>query len=175
MKITEITRQENKVVEWTEPVLTLAAEAEQVLGYSVLKAHQSGEEQSSELQKTLEKLGIETLNKADVERYQAEMLIEQTEIKFQEWRKSPSGTFFGPTWEKLTIDKYREPIPEFVLNKAIQVKREMPDVRIYIEHLTEHPDPFLIVATKHETYECLDGESFYIEVWEEPKFEGRIR
>jgi len=175
MKIEEISRQENKVVEWSDPVLALGSEAEQVLGYSLLKTHQSGKDESSDLSKVLSRLGIETLNKNDVDRYQTEMLIEQTDIKFQEWRKSPSGTFFGPTWERLLIDKYQQPIPEFVLNKAIQIKREMPEVRIYVEHLTEHPDPFLVAATKHEKYECLDGEFFYVEVWEEPKFEGRIR
>jgi hypothetical protein len=98
-----------------------------------------------------------------------------TEVMFREWVKNPIGTFIGPSWDKTRIEQYREPIPEFVLNKAIQIKKAMPEVRIYVQHLSEHPDPFLIVATKHKDYECLDAQELWVEVWEEPKFEGRIR
>jgi hypothetical protein len=120
-------------------------------------------------------MGIETLNAADVKKYQAELLKERTTEKFQQWLLDPQLVFVGPGWDKIEIDKYREPIPEFVINKAIQIKRRLPEVRIFVEHLSEHPDPFLVVATKHPEYQYVYKEEFYVEVWEEPKFEGKIR
>ena len=72
-------------------------------------------------------------------------------------------------WNKTTIKIYGEEgkeIPEYVLNKAIQVKYEVPEVEILIDEFTVVPDPFLFVK--------LGAESYYIEVWDEPKFEGRL-
>jgi hypothetical protein len=175
MKINDIERETFQVIEWSEPVLTLADEAASVLGYEVLKQQQSEPSSQSKLQQVLAKIGVETLKESSVKAYQEERLLEQTEVRYQAWKKNPLGTFVGPSWEKVTIERYREPIPEFVLNEAIQIKREMPEVRIYVEHLTDFPDPFLIVATRHKDYEILDGETVYVEVWEEPKFEGKLR
>jgi hypothetical protein len=176
MKMTDIERDPiTTVLEWSEPCVSLAAEAQEVLGYKVLQAAQQETEKGSALQLALAKAGIEVLNATQVQTYQTEMLKERTTELFNQWLLNPSGTFFGPGWNKTKIADYKQPVPEFVLNKAVQIKRLLPEVRIYIQHLTDHPDPFLVVATKHKDYECLDAEEFYIEVWEEPKFEGRLR
>jgi hypothetical protein len=179
MKMNEIERQAITVMEWSEPCVSLAAEAEEFLGYSLLKTEQeSPKKNRSELELALAKAGIEILNFEHVKTYQAELLREKTTEMFNAWLKDvpvpDRMLFWGPGWEKTEIKKYRQPIPEFVLNKAIQIKKILPDVRIYIEHLSEHPDPFLVVAMKHESYD-FDGETLYVEVWEEPRFEGRLR
>jgi hypothetical protein len=175
MKMNEIERETITVLEYSEPCVGLASEAKEVLGYSVLSQAISEPTEHTALEIALASCGIEVLNAEDVATYQRELLIERTSAMLQEWLKNPTGTFIGPSWDKTKIEQYREPIPEFVLNKAIQIKKAMPEVRIYIQHLSEHPDPFLVVATKHKNYEILDEQELWIEVWEEPKFEGRLR
>jgi hypothetical protein len=180
MNMSEIKWDRLTVQEWSEPCVSLAAEAQEVLGYSVLQDEQQEPDKGrSALEVVLAKAGIEVLNAEQVHTYQTDLLKQRTIEMLQEWLKNPTTTFIGPNWEKTLIAKYEQPIPEFVLNKAIQIKRLMPEVRIYIEHLSEHlsehPDPFLVVTTPHAKYDVLDENLFYVEVWEEPKFEGRIR
>lgn len=66
-------------------------------------------------------------------------------------------------WTNTEIKHYQQPIPEFVLNKALQIKEKVPNAQFFIEHLEEKYDPFLKV--KHGNLDL------YIEVWDEPKFE----
>ncbi len=178
MKLTDICRESIPVIEFNEPLSTLANEAKEVLGYSVLKEEEGKEDQRPTLLRKLAALQIEILRTVDVQKYQREILIEHTHAKLQEWIANTSTSqtqFWGPGWRKEEIGAYKLPVPEFVLNKAIQIKREIPDARIFIESLQDFPDPFLVIATKHPQYECLNEEEYYVEVWEEPKFEGRIR
>ena len=176
IKQTDIRREAVPVVTgWGEDSLRIAREAEEVLGYSTLSQRQAKTDEMPVLARALAELGIEILNKADVEKYKHEKQTEVARQKFEEWISQPdrSNSFFSPNWNQQDIGKYRKPIPEYVLNKAIQVKKAMPDVIIRVEHLEENPDPFLVVGTKHPDYQCLMAEEYYIEVWEEPKFEGR--
>lgn len=179
MKMTEIEREAITVLEWSEPCVSLAAEAQEVLGYKLLKTQQDEPSSRTQLELALAKSGIEILNAKQVGTYQAELLKERTKAMLEEWLANPSpGTFWGPAWEKTKIADYKMPVPEFVLNKAIQIKKLVPEVRIYIEHLSDHPDPFLVVAMKYVSDNAsydFDGETIYVEVWEEPKFEGCIR
>jgi hypothetical protein len=175
MNQSEIKRETITVLEWSEPCVSLAAEAQEVLGYSRLREEQKTKDTYTELQLALSELGIEALNAADVKKYQTELLKERTAEKFQQWLLDPGSMFLGPGWEKTEIGKYHQPIPEFVINKAIQIKRRLPDILIFVEHLSDHPDPFLVVATKHPDYQYVHKEEIYVEVWEEPKFEGKIR
>lgn len=66
-------------------------------------------------------------------------------------------------WTNTEIKNYQQPIPEFVLRKALQIKEKVPDAQFFVEHLEEKYDPFLKV--KHGNLDL------YIEVWNEPKFE----
>ncbi len=177
MKLTEICRESNSVIEFTEPLSALALEAEAVLGYSRLKQEQQKtEEDKSTLLSKLTAIQIDVLRVADVLKYKQETLVDHTRAKFEEWSKAVGQSqFWGPGWQRQKIAEYTQPIPEFVLNKAIQIKRAIPDALIFIESLQEHPDPFLVIATPHPKYDCLTEEEHYVEVWEEPKFEGRIR
>jgi len=175
MNMEEIERQVITVTEYDEPCVGLAEEAKQVLGYDILKTAIEKPNERTQLELALAAAGIEVLNPEHVKTYQTEMLKERSKILFAEWLKTTDpSSFWGPRWDKTPIEDYKQPIPEFVLNKAIQIKKAVPDVRIYVEHLSEHPDPFLVVAMKHKDY-SFDGETHYIEVWAEPKFEGRVR
>lgn len=189
MQMTEIKRESLGPVEFDEPVCSLADEAKEVLGYERLKQVVTGEVEGGELKKSLSSCGLEVLNKTDVERYQTEHLKEIAQKKFAAWLnsnesvKSFGGRFDCPAWLMTPIEKYKEAIPEFVLNKAIQIKKAMPNAGIFIEYLDESPDPFLVVKTqktvtytyqeKENSYQA-DDEMYYIEVWAEPKFEGRL-
>ncbi len=85
--------------------------------------------------------------------------------------ESPKKRSLSPVrveWGWTQIGRYEKPIPEFVLNKAVTLKREIPMVELFIEEVKKVPlrDPFLVAV--------LGKERFYLEVWNEPKFEGRI-
>jgi len=174
MKLTDICRESVPIIEFDEPMSTLASEAQEVLGYSILKKEQEGP--NSTLLSRLAAIQIDILKRSDVEQYKSEQLKERTQEKLSKWIAGGADTqFFGPGWASVEIGKYAQPIPEFVLNKAIQIKREIPEAVILIESLEDYPDPFLVVAIKDPRYSCLFAETHYVEVWAEPKFEGRIR
>lgn len=161
-----------------ESLVSLADEANEILGYSILKEHsEKTTDGMKPLERVLAELGIETLDGGDVENYQRKMLIDAANEKFAEWCKSnPTpkyGMFVGPSWTETKIEEYKQPIPEFVLNKAVQIKKAIPEAQIVISHLEMHPDPFLVVRLEERQY--LYSESYFVECWEEPKFEGRIR
>lgn len=82
-------------------------------------------------------------------------------LKLQEWE-----------WKKLSFtdcQKQNVEIPHFVLNTAISIKEKMPGADLFVEGLISHErqlgDPFLCL-------QCA-GNKYYLEVWEESKFEGR--
>lgn len=171
-------------------VKRLAKDAAEHLGYETLL----GIVGSGILQEVLEMLEIETLDKAAVYTYQKKFgkpmmnmglskrvgsltktgfLVDSDHENLDIRHDKEDDTFSGrPSWRATDIwvrtglKSYEQEIPEFVLNKAVQIKKELPDVNLYVEHLVHKPDPFLVAV--------LDGEEFYVEVWEEPGFEGRI-
>ena len=163
-------------------IASLAESAKSILGYDVLAKHvgtKTEVAEGSDLRLALSELEIDILNPADVLRYQKERLVEETTIKMQEWLKSISrqnrtSQFAGPGWGFQKISEYRQPVPEFVLAKAVQIKERVPDCEIYIESLSDHPDPFMFVGPKSQYPWCKPDELYYVEVWEEPKFEERL-
>jgi hypothetical protein len=77
-------------------------------------------------------------------------------------------------------DGYKEPIPAFAIQRMVSLKKALPEVTFSVEQLdvtkkdlnVEHrvlppprPDPFLIATFR--------GISCYVDVWDEPAFEGR--
>jgi len=173
------------VTEFDESAINIGDEAKAILGYSTLAEITAKPSADLPIGKALSDLGIEILNLSDVQTYQLEHLREVAQRLFTEWLategRDPSSlrwshSFQGPAWQKSPIEEYKQPIPEFVLNKAIQIKKAYPDCQIVIEHLNESPDPFLIVRTPVAKYSYNEpAESYYVEVWNEPKFEGRVR
>lgn len=186
MLMTEIKRDSFSEVEHIgESILGLASRAKELLGYGVLEKL-TGNINLAELtplQTALKDLEIEVLRAVEVRTYQKERQIEQTKINFEKWlvefgQNDLVGRFVrfdGPSWTREKIAEYRQPIPEFVLAKAVQIKERMPECEIWVESLQDHPDPFLVVGIPDHTYSWSDPkEQYYVEVWAEPKFEGRL-
>lgn len=70
-----------------------------------------------------------------------------------------------PTWERVLLPDYQEEVPLHVLEKAVAIKKQLPGADFYIEQRAK--DPFLIVKCGEEEY--------YVEVWQELRFEGTPR
>jgi hypothetical protein len=91
------------------------------------------------------------------------------------------GTRSIHSWERISISGYNGNIPEFALNKAVQIKMELPKVKLSIDALTVQReedkkkesavveylrDPFLVAE--------LGTEIFYIDVWDEKEYERKM-
>jgi hypothetical protein len=80
-------------------------------------------------------------------------------------------------WKTTRIDYYHDPVPDFALERAMQIRKLVSGTVFGIATLTETvtgveteyspipPDPFLVME--------YGGLSFFLDVWDEPKFEGR--
>lgn len=164
----------------------LARQAKRVLGYGGLLTYTAG----GRLQATLESLGIEILDPQAVFAYQSQygnaelsepiQFLEESdddedddeedEEEDERPRKLKSAGRQNSSWYRIRIAEYAKAIPEFVVRKAIQIKEALPQVSVFVEELQRDPDPFLVVSFEGENY----IEEYYVEVWEEPKFEGRF-
>jgi asparagine synthetase B (glutamine-hydrolysing) len=154
-------------------VVTLAAKARILLRYSVLqKSLKSGL-----LVQCLAYLEIEALDAKLVQKYMDEMEDKMNnpspssrstskKRKFDDEDEDDDESDEQYAWEKSLLEDYNQPVPEFVLNKAVQIAEQVPETKFYVVHMERVQDPFLLVK--------LGGEEIYVEVWEEPLFEGRI-
>lgn len=182
----------------------LAAEARNVLGYSVLDEHVNSSTKASTFDIGLAKLEIEPFSPESVEKYKQQAIVDHTwetprrqniftcflsvlsiglvcvvgaliggliacnvwnvaEAPF--WITGVAGValcfigFVGAgvmddknkawEWERHEISQYSKPVPQFVIRKALQLKQELPDVKLYIEELiskdkVRNGDPFLV-------------------------------
>ena len=153
----------------TDPRQKLAAEAEALLGYTPLRQELRT---PGTLKRVLAKLEISVLEEKGVLAYKKQMAEHY----------STSGKMFDPTWRITPLKDYRQQVPEFALQKAIEIKRELPEAMFYVEQLAI--DPFLIVtlnplqdfASPWNTLKrALDPETaVYVEAWSEPKFEATM-
>ena len=76
------------------------------------------------------------------------------------------------TWTSDYLRNYAQAVPEYALQTALDVRRAAgagESVSIWVEFLKESPrsDPFLVVR--------IDGNSYYLEVWDEPDFFSKRR
>lgn len=86
------------------------------------------------------------------------------------------GTRYVRNWTVNSLHGYSNFVPEHVLSKALEIKKEVPEAKFLVYDLMEHsetykrprrdPDPFLEVVLREERY--------YIEVWDERDFEKLI-
>jgi hypothetical protein len=155
----------------------LAKEAEALLGYGVLRRKLKI---AGRLGEVLALLDIEPLNSVAVEKYKADMVL---------WRmKQLQGSSLGMAtnrrydlddfgrryvmdvaWRRVALGKCKEEVPLFALRKAVQVKKACPEAILEVDELMEEKkliDPFLLAR--------LDDETYYLEVWKEPKFEETL-
>lgn len=144
-------------VDDTDLQASLALEAEALLGYSVLRETMK---LVSPLAAALKKLEIEPFSYGTVMQYKLQM----AQFAAQEAQKK--NPYAYAVWDKIPIAKYRKPVPQMVLNRACEIKREVPAAGLFIQELNIHPDPFLVAE--------LGSEEFYVEVWDEPKFEAGV-
>ena len=167
------------------------AEAEKVLGYKrPLLPHERP------LFKALARLGIAPFDQAEVEKYQAEIAKKASERKVvatadsvdgmrvsfwdgsRSWRLGSGGPFqagdfvgmgLRHEWQTVAIKDYAGAVPEYAVQRGLDVVRECPGARVAVSHLTAVKDPFLVVY-------CGDGvnaERFFIDVWDEPDFKAK--
>jgi hypothetical protein len=80
-------------------------------------------------------------------------------------------------WQTASLVSYGGIVPDFVLNKALQIRDAYPDAQFMVTYLAEReekepktlrvdPDPFLVVFNGKETY--------YLDVWDERDFEHTL-
>lgn len=131
-----------------DPQVKLAQQAASKLGYKILKEAVF----NNELRNVLADLEIEILDQDQVKKYMTKKVKD-------------NGWGYSYRWNKIAISQYKRPIPEFVLHKAVQIKTRLPKCEINVHELVRRRsvDPFLSVTLGKETY--------FVEVWNEPKFE----
>jgi hypothetical protein len=164
----------------------LAQQAEELLGYTALKTAVASDKATDTkiLGRVLRSLDMEVLNVADVKAYQLQELRDLTKKMFDKWMATNEEVetwhrFNGPCWMTHKIEEYKQPIPSFVLNKAVQIKKALPDCEIFIHQLEASPDPFMVVRlTAEKQYDWGKHketvEEYWVEVWDEPRFESRM-
>lgn len=94
-------------------------------------------------------------------------------VAYKAWfvRKNSKDAAFSSmrvSWCATPLSSYSAAVPEFVLSKAIELKGKLPEATFTVEYPYYEKvfnDPFLRMDYK--------GLSYYIDVWDEPKFEGR--
>lgn len=150
----------------------LATRAADLLGYRTLANHISGRSvvgvEAGKLTETLQSLELDVLETSAVINYQMEEASRLTKEKisdsFREWT---TGYFSPATWHRSMLSDYEKPVPEFVLDKAIRIKERLPEVVFHVQYISEpKADPFLIAS--------LGKEIYYIEAWDEPRFESSL-
>jgi hypothetical protein len=80
------------------------------------------------------------------------------------------GRFYNKQWRKYRIQQFFDPIPEFAIQTAVDIKKSFSNSSIscelYIDRLEKGrgpwKDPFLIAE--------IDGQEYYVEVWNEPDY-----
>jgi hypothetical protein len=145
----------------------LANEANLLLGYDNLTRFISTKEQNLENVKraaaAFEKVGIDPLDIEKVLKYKERMVNKCSQEETQVSRRVIAY------WESDMVSRTSQVIPSFVLAHAVALKKELPDASFFVESLRinqeRHPDPFLVME--------LGNLKFYVDVWEEPEFEGR--
>lgn len=67
-------------------------------------------------------------------------------------------------WSSFFLHDYQKPVPEYVLQTAVDLKKICPQAEFYVEEFSFN-DPLLVVGDYTYSY-------FYIEVWGEAQFQG---
>lgn len=70
-------------------------------------------------------------------------------------------------WVRSPLSEFKQPIPEFALQTALDIKAKCPNTLFFVDELKiekRTEDPFLVVSADQSS------PIYYIEVWNEPKF-----
>lgn len=152
-------------MEGTTPEPSLMEDVKEILGYGRPTPQEPA---VSALRLALAEQEIDILDWKQVHLYQLEQLFkEDMESKKRDLASAREfdgqEKWFGRQWAQVEISKYTGTIPEYVLRKALQIKKACPEAELIVEHLTETPDPFLIARVKKDW----KYEAYYVEVWDE--------
>lgn len=153
-----------------DPRQKLATDAEALLGYTPLREELRT---PGRLKRALAQLEMEILDWKSVTAYKKQMAAHY----------ETAGKMREPTWRLTKLKEYKYPVPEFVLQKAVEIKKLLPEAEFYVEQLAV--DPFLIVSLAPlNDFVSIDFSlkrigmdpetSAYVEVWSEPKFEATM-
>lgn len=156
ISVSSIRRIPVPVITASDEMKSLATDALELFGYGTLTG-----KIMTPLGNKLRELDIDVLDKDTVDKYMKSM----TKDTKMEWGWAPLDEFSNKAYGG-GRSLYTKPIPQFVLHKAIQIKKAVPEATFFIRELGDNPDPFLWVGIKN-------FDSYFIEVWDEPKFEGR--
>lgn len=122
---------------------------------------------------TLRSLEMEILDWRDVMVYKAQELTKVIDRQVKQAvaadAYNDSALSWPPRWDEHKISKYRERVPDHILQKAIEIKRLLPECQINVQKLDESTDPFLVALIKVGYTEV----RYFIDVWDEPGFERR--
>lgn len=144
----------------------LAIEAEELIGYSLLRRKLKI---VGPLTRCLAALGVEPLEESAVKQYMQEMIVfHRAEMKRAlTWR-----TVSRMKWVEVSIRSCCErgiEIPEFALARCTQIAKAMQAGDLAVDFTVEKlmdVDPFMKVEAS--------DESFYLDVWDESKFEAAL-
>lgn len=70
-------------------------------------------------------------------------------------------------WQRVALSYYKEPVPEFALQTAVDIAGRTDEVEFFVDRLVINKrtlDPFLVARCKKDTTD------YYLEVWNEPGF-----
>jgi hypothetical protein len=171
MKLVEIERvkmEQEIQIPTDELSQSTLSSAKELLGYSPNIENLA---KSNEIHIVLAELGIEILNWRQVLLYQADAYHQARLEELQKATKLPSSrSWHWKDWQQTKLADWKQPIPLHVIEKANQIKKRLPNVEFFVESLSENPDPFL-VAKLVDPQASWRANEYFIEVWEEPKFE----
>lgn len=139
------------------------AEARTVLGYGKQRPKQK---QINIIAQVFRELEIEPFDNRTVKRYKSNLVREKNS-------RISINAYTRWYWGRFEISRYRRPIPLFALARAVSLTKALTRAgvgsRVEIETLRRYrdDDPFMVLVAA--------GCRFYLDVWDEPKFEGRRR
>src|SRR4029077_1004367 len=122
--------------------LLLATRAKDLLGYGGLVSEMTGDmgarSKEGKLTLTLRSMQLEVPDLNRVIDYQMQELVRVTREKIsEELSQWTHGYFLEAGWARTDLASYKQPIPEFVLDKALRLKEALPEVRFSVQHLQE--------------------------------------
>ncbi len=107
----------------------------------------------ADVEEGLREAGVQIFDNKEVGRY-------KSKISNDNWHTGE--------WATTLISEYDQPIPEFAIDIALQIKQTIPEAEFSIEHFVHWrtDDPFLSFKVPGVQ------RRFVVEVWDEPDFEA---
>lgn len=150
-------------------------EAKRLLGYKVLDIAWS----IKKISEVFVKLGIDPFDNEAVEAYKKEKedSVYKRSARDNGWGNT-TVTITRGKWASTALDGYSKEVPAFALLRAAEVKKalnkagisstfEVEELKVTTtrKKIVRDEDPFMVLVAA--------GRRFYLDVWDEPKFEGR--